>query len=82
MILLLYIFLSKTDTSSHKQFEDAKGVLRSCNSKKDRQYSDQKKDRQYSDQKKDRQYSDQKTDNTGSLVSVEVILFFTRIVPL
>ena len=57
-------YISCCHRSSHKQFEDAKGVLRSCNSKKDRQYSDQKKDRQYSDQKKDRQYSDQKTDNT------------------
>jgi hypothetical protein len=59
-------YISCCHRSSHKQFEDAKGVLRSCNSKKDRQYSDQKKDRQYSDQKKDRQYSDQKKDRQYS----------------
>ena len=57
-------YISCCHRSSHKQFEDAKGVLRSCNSKKDRQYSDQKKDRQYSDQKTDNKVTKRRTDNT------------------
>ena len=67
----LYILLTWNKAEEEK-FEDIKGVIRSCKSKKDdRQYNDQKKKdrqyngqkkkgRQYNDQKKDRQYNDQK----------------------
>ena len=58
----LYILLTWNKAEEEK-FEDIKGVIRSCKSKKDdRQYNDQKKkDRQYNGQKKkDRQYNDQK----------------------
>ena len=57
----LYILLTWNKAEEEK-FEDIKGVIRSCKSKKDdRQYNDQKKkDRQYNGQKKDRQYNGQK----------------------
>ena len=55
----LYILLTWNKAEEEK-FEDIKGVIRSCKSKKDRQYNDQKKkDRQYNGQT-DRQYNDQK----------------------
>ena len=64
-VLLLWQFVSRfcfVLVKFWEKFDDTKWVIRSRNSKNDRQCNGEKKDRQYNGEKKDRQYNGEKKD--------------------